>query len=176
MTEEQTAGLKEKAKEEMRLLLVISVYLAAVFASFLTYRRLVSREFGVTAFHYGFALIEALIVAKVILIGRALGVGRRQAGTLAGAVLRQAVLYGLLVGAFTVLEHVLEALAHHKGFQGAIDAIVQQGIYEILGRTLILFVALIPFFAFWELGKQLGEENAFELLFRRRVPDGGSLR
>lgn len=174
MAKDHAVGLKAKAKEELRLLVVISAYLLAVFGAFVTYRRLVSRELGVTAFHYGFAALEAVIVAKVILIGRALGVGGKEGRSLAATVLRQSFLYGLLVMVFTILEHVLESLAHHEGLREGIDAILDQGLYEILGRTLILFVALIPFFAFWELSKQLGEENVFDLLFRRRTPRVGS--
>jgi hypothetical protein len=173
VTSEKTSHLKEKAKEELRLLVVIWLYLTAVFVSFLTYRRLVSREFGVTSFHYGFALIEALIVAKVILIGKGLGVSRKATGVALGwAVLRASVAYALLVAVFTVIEHVVEALIHGKGVRGGIDEILGNGKYEILGRTLILFVALIPFFAFWELGRQLGEKSVFALLFRKREEPG----
>ena len=173
MTSEKTSHLKEKAKEELRLLVVIWLYLTVTFVSFLTYRRLVSRELGVTSFHYGFAVIEALIVAKVILIGRGLGVARRASGAAFGwAVLRASVVYALLVGAFTVLEHVIESLIHGKGVRGGIDEMLGNGIYEILGRTLMLFVALIPFFAFWELGRQLGETSVYDLLFRKRPAPG----
>ena len=37
-------ALKEKAAEELRLLLLISAYLALFFVAFLTYRRLISRS------------------------------------------------------------------------------------------------------------------------------------
>ena len=43
--------LKEKAQEELRLVLLTSAYFAAFFVAFLTYRRLISRELGVTTFH-----------------------------------------------------------------------------------------------------------------------------
>ena len=59
-------------------MLLITAYLAAFFVAFLTYRRLISREFGVSIFHYGYALFEALVIAKVILIGKALGLGKAQ--------------------------------------------------------------------------------------------------
>lgn len=76
--------LKEKAAEEFRLLLLISAYLAAFFVAFLTYRRLILREMGVSSFRYGYALIEALVIAKVILIGKAMGLSKRTTrGTLA---------------------------------------------------------------------------------------------
>jgi Na+-driven multidrug efflux pump len=162
------AHLKEKAAEEVRLLLLITAYLAAFFVAFLTYRRLISREFGVSSFRYGFALIEALIIAKVILIGKALGVGKRAgARTLAVSVLRSSLIYGGLVAVFAVLEHVIEALVHGKTFAVGVEDLLNQGIYEIGGRVLVLFVAFIPFFAFWELGSLTGETKLFDYFFKK---------
>jgi len=67
---------------------------------------------------------------------------------------------------------VIESLIHGKGVRGGIDEMLDNGVYEILGRTLMLFVALIPFFAFWELGRQLGETSVYDLLFRKRPAPG----
>lgn len=168
MAVEKKAQLKEKAKEEFRLLLLITAYLAAFFVAFLTYRRLISREFGVSSFHYGYALIEALVIAKVILIGKALGLDRKgERKTLAYSVLRSSLAYGALVGAFAVLEHVIEGLIHGKTLVASMEGFLDQGIWEILGRTLILFVAFIPFFAFWELSHLVGDRKPFDLFFRR---------
>ncbi len=167
MVEDKKAALKEKAKEEFRLMLLITAFLAAVFVAFLTYRRLISREFGVTSFHYGFALIEALIVAKVILIGKALGIAKKASGrALIYSALRASVFYAVLVGIFAVLEHIVEGLLHHKTLAASIQELLDQGVYEILGRTLVLFVAFIPFFALWELDRVLGERKLFDLFFR----------
>ncbi len=169
MTGDKKAQLKEKAAEEFRLLLLISAYLAAFFAAFLTYRRLISREFGVSTFHYGYALLEALIIAKVILIGKAIGLGKKKADRrmLAMSVLRSSLAYGALVGAFAVLEHVVEGLVHGKTLAASLETFLNQGVYEILGRTLVLFVAFIPFFAFWELGHLAGDRKIFDLFFRK---------
>lgn len=168
MSEDKKTTLKEKAAEEFRLMLLITAYLAAFFAAFLTYRRLVSREFGVTAFHYGFALLEALVVAKVILIGKALGIARKPTGrALMVSALRASVFYAILVGIFAILEHIVEGLIHGKTLAVSIQNFLDQGIYEILGRTLILFVAFVPFFALWELDRQLGEGKLIGLFFHK---------
>lgn len=170
MPEDKKKGLKEKAAEELRLMLGITAFLAAVFVSFLTYRRLISREFGVTSFHYGFAIIEALIVAKVILIGKAVGIGKRAAGrALFRKALRDSVIYAALVGAFAILEHVVEGLLHHETLVASFQKFLDQGAYEILGRTLIVFVAFVPFFTLWELDRVLGDRKLFELLFHKGV-------
>ena len=168
MASEQESPLKKKAVEELRLMLVITAFLAAVFVSFLTYRRLISREFGVTSFHYGFAIIEALIVAKVILIGKAIGIGKKSTGrALFRNALRDSVVYAVLVGAFAILEHVIEGLLHHETLAASLQKFLDQGLYEILGRTLIVFVAFVPFFTLWELDRALGDRRLIALLFRK---------
>jgi hypothetical protein len=168
MSEDHKATLKEKAAEELKLMLVITAFLAAVFISFLTYRRLISREFGVTSFHYGFAIIEALIVAKVILIGKAIGIGKKSTGrVLFRNALRDSVIYAILVGVFAILEHVIEGLFHHETLAESIQKFLDQGVYEMLGRTLIVFVAFIPFFTLWELDRALGDRKLIGLLFRK---------
>jgi len=167
MASDRKTQLKEKAAEEIRLLLLVSAYLAAFFVAFLTYRRLISREFGVSSFRYGYALLEAVIIAKVILIGKALGFGKKAKGTrLALSVLRASVVYGALVAVFAVIEHVVEGLIHGKTLGASFQTLLDQGVYEILGRTLVLFVAFIPFFAIWELDRVLGESKLFDLFFR----------
>jgi hypothetical protein len=168
MTSDKKTQLKEKAAEELRLLLLITTYLAAFFVAFLTYRRLISREFGVSTFHYGYALIEAVVIAKVILIGKALGLGQKGTRrTLAWSVLRSSLAYGALVGVFAILEHVIDGLIHGKTLVASIEAFLNQGVWEILGRTLILFVAFIPFFAFWEVGHLVGDRKLVDLFFRK---------
>jgi hypothetical protein len=172
MPSDKKAQLKEKAAEELRLLALITAYLAAFFIAFLTYRRLISREFGVSSFRYGFALLEAVVIAKVILIGKALGLGRKASGrSLAFSVLRSALVYGVLVGGFAILEHVVEGLVHGKTLAASLEAFLSMGVYEILGRTLVLFVAFIPFFAFWDLGRLVGDQKLFDLFFRKGTPN-----
>lgn len=168
MDSEKKAHLKEKAAEEFRLFLLIAAYLAAFFGAFVTYRRLLSREFGISSFHYGFALIEAMIIAKVILIGKAMGLGRKgDRRALAYKVLRSSLAYGALVAVFAVLEHVVEGLVHGKTLAASFQAFLDTGVYEILGRALVLFVAFIPFFALWEIGELAGDVRLFDLFFKK---------
>ena len=110
-----STSLKEKAKEEFKVFWVIAIYLALMFSAFFTYRRLTLHESGITYLHYGAGVIEALILAKVILIGRALGLGRRfEEKPLIVSVLFKAVIFGAFVGVFSVIEHVIDGLAHHE--------------------------------------------------------------
>ncbi len=167
MKADKKEHLKEKAAEELKLFLLISAYLFVFFGAFLAYRRLISHELGASYFRYGFALIEALVIGKVILIGKAIGLGKRVAGRpLIFSVLRSSVAYGALVAAFAVLEHVVEGLVHGKTLAASFAEFASQGADEILGRTLIMFLAFLPLFAFWEVARLAGGHRLFQLFFR----------
>jgi hypothetical protein len=167
--ENKTVGLKEKAIEEFKVFWVVAAFLALMFGAFTTYRRLILTEFGISYVHYGAGLIEALIVAKVILIGQALGIGKRfEHGPLIVAAVFKALLYGALVAAFAVAEHWIEALVHGKDLASVWRGFVGLGKDEILARMLMVIVAFIPFFALWETNRVLGEGKLSALLSQDR--------
>lgn len=163
------AAVKEKLAEEFKLYWIITLYLAVLFGLLMIYRRLLLAEAGVTYLGYGFALIEALVIAKVILIGDALGLSRRFADrALVIPVLYRTLLFGLFVMLFGAVEHVVEGLFHKKTAGDILQGIADIGLYEILARVLMLIVAFVPFFAFWELARVLGPHKLSALFFSSR--------
>jgi hypothetical protein len=168
MTRDKKTQLKKKAAEEMQLLLVIFLYLFVFFGAFHAYRALILREVGINYFRYGYALLEALVIAKVILLGEAMGLSKKvTGGRLIFSALRLAVVYAVLVAIFEVLEHVIEGLVHGKTLVASLDQLLSLDINELLGKTIVIFIAFIPFFAFWEVGRALGGEKMAELIFRK---------
>lgn len=164
-------SLKQKAIEEFKIFWLIVVYLAVLFGSFMVYRRLILAEYGVTYLNYGFAILQSLIIGKVILIGDAMHIGRRfDHLPLAVSVLYKSLFFSLFVMGFGVLEHVVEGLFHKEGARAIAHGIVGIGIYELLARTLMLLAAFIPFFAFWELGRVIGRDRLVAVFFSRRPP------
>ena len=57
--------------------MLVATFLFFFFGSFTTYRRLVLAEYQIGYFEYGWALLKALVLAKVILIGEILHLGER---------------------------------------------------------------------------------------------------
>ena len=164
----RASTLKEKAIEELRMFWVIAIYLAVMLAAFTWYRRFVLSESGISYVHYWSAVIEALILAKVILIGQALGLGRRyEGGQLILSVFFKALVFGIFIAIFGVLEHVIEGLAHRESWDQIAHRVVSAGRGEILARTVMIVVTLIPFFAFWETDRVLGDHKLFDLFFRK---------
>ena len=169
MSNESKLGrIKERSIVEFKTFWIVATFLALMFCAFTTYRRLILTEFGISYLHYGAGLIEALIVAKVILVGQALGAGKRfENRPLLVTAFVKALIYGALVGAFAVLEHCIEGLMHGKDLVGVWRGLVGLGKDEILARTLVVIVAFVPFFAFWEAGRAMGKGSLLAVLLRQ---------
>jgi hypothetical protein len=173
----EAKSLKARTIEETKALVFISIYLALLFGSFTVYRRLVSSEYDVSYLHYGYPIIEALVLAKVILIGRMLHLGERYAALgrafgdlpLIIPALWKTFWFSLFVLAFSILEHVVDGWFHHHGLGASFHEILGQGKAEILARLLVLYTALVPLFILIELAEVLGEGKLFALFFRRRT-------
>ena len=73
----ELANLERKAIEELKEFWITALYLGVFLSAFTFYRRMVLAEFGVTYLHYGAAFIEALVIAKIVLVGRALGLDKQ---------------------------------------------------------------------------------------------------
>jgi hypothetical protein len=168
-TQHGAGHLKEKAIEEFRLYWIVFAYLALMFGAFTTYRRLVLSEVGISYGHYGIGIIEAAVIAKVILIGEAFHLGKRiENHALIIAVLVKSVLFGLLVGVFNVLERVIEGLIHGDSWAGIAHRVVVYGPRESLARAVVMIVSFIPFFALWEVARVLGPGKLHEMFWHRR--------
>ena len=87
--------------------------------------------------------------------------------------LYKTVVFSLLVGVFTLIEQAIKGLwqGEGEGLTGGLVEFFGKGSHEWLAGCLVIFVALIPFFAVKELGRVLGEEKIRALFFRRRDPD-----
>jgi hypothetical protein len=166
---EKTSGLKEKILHEVKELLAIFLYLALFFCAFTMYRQLVMKEMGISYFHYGFALIKALVLAKVILLGQHVRFARVfDDRPLIVPTFYKVIVFSLFALAFEILEHVIGGLLHGKGPLSALQEIVSAGRDELLARTLVMLVAFVPFFAFSEMARVLTEGRLRELFLHKR--------
>jgi hypothetical protein len=167
----EKASLKQRIAHEMLQYWINFVYLAIFFGAFAWYRRFILAEYHISYFHYGAALVEAFVLAKVILIGDALGLSRGyEDRPLIYATLRKALVFTLFVGFFAIVEHAILGLVHGKGVMGGLAELWNEGRDELVARCLVTFFAFIPFFAFRELALVLGEGKLRSLFFHRKPP------
>src|SRR5262245_43129150 len=129
---------KQRLAHEFIRYWVIVAYLAVFFGAFAWYRRFVLAEYGISYLHYGSAIIEALILAKVILVGDALGLGKgKKNKPLIYPTLEKAIVFSVFVGIFAIAEHMVEGLVHGKGVAGGLASLLHEGKDEIISRCLV---------------------------------------
>jgi hypothetical protein len=102
------ASLKERLLHELWEMLVIFLYLALFFCAVTTYRLMLAKPATSVGFAYGFALIKALVFAKVILLGRVVRVTRVfDDRPLIIPMLYKVGIFGGFAFAFETLEHLV---------------------------------------------------------------------
>lgn len=158
-------GFKQKAAHEFKDFFLISLYLAFFFCTLVAYTNLLLRRYDVSSsVNYAFAIINALIIGKVILIGEMVKVGKfAETRPLYQSVLYKAFVFSLLVLAFHFVEEFVKRLIHGDP-AGTVWREIDPN--RLIGRSIMVFSTFIPLFAFMELRRALGEEE-FYALFRK---------
>jgi hypothetical protein len=164
------ASWKQRIFHEFIEYWVNVAYLSVVFASFTQYRRLILAAHGVVYTDYWVAVIEALILAKVIMIGSVARLGRElERKPLIYSTLYKTAVFTVFVGAFKVAEFAIKGLFTGKGIADGLAAYADKGLPIVLANALVIFVGLIPFFGLKELQRVLGEKMIRDLFFRKRA-------
>jgi hypothetical protein len=70
-------NLKQKVAHEFEEMAILTAYLAFFFCALATYSLVLLNRFHISYFTYGAALLNALVIAKVILIGEAMRAGTK---------------------------------------------------------------------------------------------------
>jgi hypothetical protein len=161
--------LKQKAAHEMREYLVISFYLFVVFSLFVVYKSVILAEHHISFAPHGFALINALALAKVMLVAQELHLGDwfRDAPLIYPTLLK-AFVFTVVLACFKIAEDATVGMFHGKSFHESLADLGGGSWWGILCLTLMLFVMLIPFFGFTELRRVFGPDRLMRVFFGPR--------
>ncbi len=164
-----TDALKRRVRDGLVEYGLNVVYLTIVFGAFTVYRRLLLADHGIVYGNYWVAVIEALVLGKVIMIASIFHLGQwLEDRPLVYPVLYKTVVFCLIVAAFKWLEEGMVDWWNGEGIGAGLAAFAAKGWHEVLANSLIVFVAFVPFFAVKELGRVLGGSTIAKLFFRRR--------
>lgn len=166
-------SLKSKALEEMKEYLAITLYLWLLLALFAEYKRVLLQENGINLWNQTYAIVNALIFAKVVLLGEVLKLGRRlQKEALIWLVLGKSLLFSILLILFHIAEEMIRAWFEHKPLAETIQNFGGGSWSGLLIYGALLFVTLVPLFAFKEVQRVMGRDMFLELLFTRERSGG----
>ena len=157
--------LKARFIEEMKKYAIVTLYLWVLFALFGMYRKLLLSENGLDPWTQSYAIVNALIFGKVVLLGEILGVGKRLSQReLLFAVIGKAFLFSVLLMGFHIAEEVVRALFKKLPVMDAVLSIGGGSWFGFYVYGAIMFVMLIPLFAARGVADVLGTELVWKLL------------
>ncbi len=169
-------ALKEKALVEAKSFSVIVGYLWVLFSLLEAHKWMILRQHNLSSelgYKVGFGLINAIVLGKVIFIAEALQAGEHLRNRpLIYPILYKSAVFSTILICFHIVEGVLIGMFHGKTIAQSIPEIGGGGLVGILIVGAFMFVVLIPFFAFMEFGRVLGEDELKSLLFGRRTKAG----
>jgi hypothetical protein len=160
---------KQRALLEIRKLFWIFLYLWVLLCLFSVHKSLVLNEQHVFV-HLGFAAINAWLLAKVMLTGEIFHLADNlKHKPLIYPIVFKAAVFSILLISFYIIEEVLMGMWHGKSVAESIPAIAGGGLKGIFFVGGIMFFVLMPFFALREIGRDIGDDQLYELFFIRRT-------
>jgi hypothetical protein len=163
-TNEPKKTTKQKILHEGYEMLLLTGYLGFFFCALVTYKTLLLKGYESVSLDYGFALLNALIIAKVILIGDFVKVVHKYEGrALVLSVIYKSVVYGVFVFIFHVIEELIKETIHHGDIGKAFHEVK---LDQTALRSLIIFCTFLSLFGFRELRRTIGEKEFHAMVFR----------
>jgi len=142
-------GLKQRIVDEVVKFLIAALYLWVVFGVFALHESVVSGKNHIDFHFYGLAVVNALILGKVMLVAGDLHFADWfKDRPLFYPILCKAVAFAILFLVFYFAEEVIVGTVKGKTIRESIPTIGGGSPSDVLFVGIILSIALIPFFAF----------------------------
>ena len=154
----------EHITEELRRVIITTSYLFVCFSAVLFYRMAVLHSYGIDFAPFGLAAIKALVMGKVIMLGRMTGIGDRYKDKpMIYPVLHQSLLFLALLIVLSLAEETIKGWFHG---QSAVDVFRDLGGWlQIAATALLLWLVLVPYLGFIRLSETLGEDRLQEIIW-----------
>jgi len=164
--EPHRTSLKTRAIDEGKKFLIMTAYLWAFFAVLSLHKTVVLENSGLDYQEQSFAIINALIFAKVMLVADDLKLdsGLRNHPTIYYVLYASFVFAAVLI-CFHIAERAAVALLHGKPLSESLADLGGGKLRGVVSMGAIAFVALIPFFTFRGIGRVIGEDQLWQLVF-----------
>jgi hypothetical protein len=171
-TVEQQPTLKERAFEEFKRFVVIFLYLWVVFGLLSIHKSIVLSQQHLDTGEHAFAIINAFVFAKVLLVGEQLKLGLRFAKKpLIYPILYKSFVFSLVLIGFHVIEAVAVGLWHGYTIAESIPPFLGWNPRGLLAVGVVCFVLLLPFFGFRVIAQVIGRRELRALILQPRDRD-----
>jgi hypothetical protein len=170
MASDRGRNLGARAVHEFKRFVLMFLYLWRIFGLYVLNQAVLLEKEHQSYVAHGFAVINALVLAKVMLVAEDLKFARRfEHLPLIVPVLHKAAAFAVLFIVFYVLEEVIVGVVGGATAAASIPQIGGGTLEGVLCVFGVAFVSLIPFFGIKEIGRVVGERELWNLMFRRRT-------
>ena len=145
-----------------------------MFAVLALHEEVVAAKNGISYHFYGFAAINAIILGKVMLVAEDVNFADRffrnilaRNGPLVYVILFRSIAFTLLFFVFDIIEEIVVGAFKEKSIAESFPKIGGGSLRGIFSMIVVITVLLIPFFAYREVGKVIGERRLHSVLFTR---------
>lgn len=164
--------LKEKATDEFKRFIVIFIYLWVVFGLLSVYKSVILSQHHLDYPEHAFAIINALVFGKVLLVGEHLRLGTRFSDKpLIYPILHKCFIFTVVLFGFHMAESVVVGLWRGNTLANSLPSIGGGGLKGAISAGVICFVVLLPFFGFREIGRVIGRKELWYLIVKRKGGD-----
>jgi hypothetical protein len=157
---------------EIRTYYMLSLFLFLFLCSLSFYKNLILEKDSLSNIQYWYNFVEALILAKILLIGMFLRLGERfLERSLIIPTIYKTIVFCLFIIFFAFLEHFVVGLLSGKGLSELSATITYKYFIGIMGRIPIFISVSLPLFGLMEVSRIMGKNRLFTLFFRRSQYD-----
>lgn len=170
----QKPGLRARAIDEGKKFLIMTLYLWVFIAALNLHKDAILQQNHIDYEAQGFAIVNALVLAKIMLVADGLKLGTRFGERpLIYSVLYSSLLFAIVLICFHIVEGAAVALLHGRPIAGSLADFGAGNLKGVLSYGAIVFLALIPFFLFRGIARAVGEDQIWRLVLtqgKRTLP------
>lgn len=162
-------SLKQRIADELKDFAVSAAYLSVCFTAVTYFKFAILQAHGIAFAPFGFAVTKALVCAKFMSLGymAQLG-GHHKSLPLIWPVLRKSVAFLLLLLVLDAAEEVIVGLMHARSIMASLAEVSGGTPEQLIARSIIGLLILLPFFALRELGNVVGRRTLLRVFFEPR--------
>jgi hypothetical protein len=170
MMHEEKPGWKKRALDELGKLSITVVYIWVLLSVFTLHTEIILANYHINySAKFGFAFINAVILAKFMWLGEILHAGKKAVGkVLLYSMLWNSALFAVILMVCHLLEEALVQVWHGQPFAAKFSETVAHPM-DFFATMLVMFVLLIPFFFAKGLIEILGKDEIKRLLLKART-------
>jgi hypothetical protein len=151
-------SLRARLLKELKSFLIIVAYLWLVFFVFMMHEWTVLASHQISFRFYGLAVVNALVLGKIMLIAEDLHFADRlENKPLIYPIAYKSIAFTVLLMVAYIVEEIAVGLFHGKTVTESFPEIGGGGLAGVLTTAAIMCVALVPFFSFREIARIVGD-------------------